>query len=157
MPSERDHREERHRIIREVLHRKKVTRQDEIVRELADRGIEATQSSVSRDLREMGAAKIRGRYSLPSAEGGAPSGDGFDDVVHFVREVRPAGPHLTVVLTAVGAAQRVGVAIDRARWPEVVGTLAGDDTLFVAARGAADQRKLLRKLASLRESVEIGA
>ena len=56
---------------------------------------------------------------------------------HFVRTVRPAGPHLAVVLTVVGSAQTVALALDHAGFPEVVGTVAGDDTIFVATATAA--------------------
>jgi len=63
--------------------------------------------------------------------------------------VRPAGPHLTVVLTRTGAAQRVGIELDRAGWDEIVGTVAGDDTIFVATAGAREQTRLLHRLNAL--------
>jgi transcriptional regulator of arginine metabolism len=53
---------------------------------------------------------------------------------------------LTVIRTTVGAAQSVAVAIDRSQWPEVVGTISGDDTIFVATQAASQQQKLLRRL-----------
>ena len=59
---------------------------------------------------------------------------------------KPAGPHLSVVFTATGAAQTVALAIDRAAWPEVVGTMAGDDTIFVATAGAQDQKRFFQRL-----------
>ena len=64
----------------------------------------------------------------------------------FVKSCHNAGPSLTVVRTTTGAAQSVALAIDKARWPEVVGTLAGDDTIFIASDGARGQRRLLERL-----------
>jgi transcriptional regulator of arginine metabolism len=58
----------------------------------------------------------------------------------------PAGASLTVVRTSIGAAQSVAVAIDRAEWPEVVGTISGDDTIFIATEDARAQRKLRERL-----------
>jgi len=154
MPAERNHRTERHATIRELLAAGMVRSQLELVRRMRSRGIEATQSSVSRDLRELGAAKIRGRYLLPDSAGAPASPPPaeipeIDEATAFVRAVRAAGPNLTVVLTRAGAAQRVALDLDRAGFPEVLGTVAGDDTIFVASKGAAAQRRLVRKLARL--------
>ena len=74
----------------------------------------------------------------------------------FVHGARTAGPNLIVLETAVGTAQTVAIAIDRAGWPEVVGTLAGDDTIFVATANARDQQRFLRHLDLLREKLTHG-
>jgi transcriptional regulator of arginine metabolism len=66
----------------------------------------------------------------------------------FVQDIKTAGGHLTVVQTSVGAAQRVAVFLDRSGWPEIVGTVSGDDTIFIATRNNVDQRRLLTKLRS---------
>jgi transcriptional regulator of arginine metabolism len=76
------------------------------------------------------------------------------DTLHYVRATRTAGPHLTLVITAVGAAQTVAIALDRCAWPEVVGTLAGDDTIFVATSGVRDQTVFLKHLDRLRAQAE---
>ena len=67
-------------------------------------------------------------------------------VAEFVREIRTAGPNLLVITTAVGAAQRVAVTLDRIDWSEVVGKLSGDDTIFVATMGSTQQRRLRGRL-----------
>ena len=64
----------------------------------------------------------------------------------FVRAVKTAGPHLLVLRTAVGAAQRVALALDRADWPEIVGNIGGDDTVFVATDSANHQKILAARL-----------
>jgi len=66
-----------------------------------------------------------------------------------VRDVRTAGGNLTVVKTAEGAAQRVAVYLDRSGWSEIVGTVSGDDTIFVATRGGGDQRRLVARLRAI--------
>ena len=129
------------RIIREST----VHNQDELVRALRKQGIEATQSSVSRDLRELGVAKAGDHYIVPNAESGSDSNP-FAAIANFVTDVRTAGPSLTVVKTTTGAAQSVAVAIDKASWPEIVGTISGDDTIFIATEDARTQRKLTGRL-----------
>lgn len=138
--------ETRQQAILEILPNERVTSQLELVDLLRRRGISATQSSVSRDLRELGVAWIGGRYALPAER--EERDPGLADFARFLRGMKPAGPHLTVIFTAVGTAQSVGLAIDRAGWPEVVGTMAGDDTVFVATAAARDQKRLIQRLES---------
>lgn len=133
----------RRAAILRILQETPVRNQGELVRVLKRQGFEATQSSVSRDLRELGVAKAGDRY-IPPVEN-VPH-DPFEAVASFVTEIRTAGPSLTVVKTTTGGAQSVAVAIDRARWPEVVGTISGDDTIFVATEDGRDQRKLRDRL-----------
>jgi transcriptional regulator of arginine metabolism len=137
----------RQRTILALLREAPAATQPELVEKLQACGIFATQSSVSRDLRELGVPRVAGRY-LPPAER-APADPGLATVLRLVRGARPAGPHLAVVATTVGAAQPVASALDRAGWPEVVGTLAGDDTIFVATAGARDQKRFLARLREL--------
>jgi transcriptional regulator of arginine metabolism len=134
----------RRETLRRIINRSPVGRQEDLVRLLGKAGYAATQSSVSRDLREHGVAKRGDRYVLP--EESAPVLDDFSAVARFVRGIRPAGPNLAVVRTTAGAAQSVAIVLDRADWPEVVGTLSGDDTIFVATANAAAQRRLLARL-----------
>ncbi len=134
----------RREALRRIILQSAVGRQQDLVRLLRKTGHHATQSSVSRDLRELGVAKLGDRYMMPDDV--QPEAGGFGSVAGFVRHLRTAGPHLTVVRTAAGAAQSVAIAIDRAQWSEVVGTVSGDDTIFVATAGAAAQRKLLARL-----------
>lgn len=134
----------RREALRQIISRSAVGRQEDLVRLLARAGHRATQSSISRDLRELGVAKQGDRYVLPGET--PPARDAFAAVAGFVRQVRPAGPSLTVVRTSTGAAQSVAIVLDRAQWPEVVGTISGDDTIFVATADAAAQRRLLARL-----------
>lgn len=134
----------RREALRRIIGQSAVGRQADLVRLLSRAGHRATQSSVSRDLRELGVAKQGDRYVLP--EEAPPPRTAFGAVAGFVRQVRAAGPSLTVIRTSAGAAQSVAIVLDRAHWPEVVGTISGDDTIFVATEGAPGQRRLLARL-----------
>ncbi len=144
MPIDRELREARQGAIRAVLARAPVASQAQLVAELRRQGIRATQSSVSRDLRDLGVARVAGRY-VPRGEGERRD-PRVAEVARLLRGVRRAGPNLIVVQTAVGAAQGVARAFDAAGWPEMVGSLAGDDTVFLATDGEGEQRRLLRRL-----------
>ena len=135
----------RRRAIAELLRSHVIRRQSELVRLLRAKGLEATQSSISRDLRDLGVAKLTVGYSLPEPARGN-NADALRPVAGFVRDIRAAGPNLLVIATATGAAQRVCVTLDRAGWPEVVGTISGDDTIFVATPGAGTQHRLVARL-----------
>ena len=137
--------QDRRRTIAELLGLHTIHRQAELVQLLRAEGYDATQSSVSRDLRDLGAAKLKDGYSLPERRNGNNE-QAFRLVAEFMRDIRSAGPNLLVITTAIGAAQRVALTLDRVDWPEVVGTVSGDDTIFVATTGAAAQKRLAARL-----------
>ena len=139
--------EDRRDALKRIIREEAVGRQAELVRLLKRAGHAVTQSSVSRDLRDLGVAKVGDRYVLQ--EVATTPAAGLAAVAAFVQDATPSGPHLTVVRTTTGAAQSVALAIDRARWPEVVGTISGDDTIFIATADARSQRVVLGRLRSL--------
>ena len=141
------HSNTRHSAILRILRAAPVRKQDEIVRRLREEGHEVTQSSISRDLRDLGVLKAGGRYLPP--EDGNRSLDDFGTLRQFVRGVATAGSALTVLRTTIGAAQSVANAINKAAWPEVVGTISGDDTIFIATDTAAAQATLVARLRDL--------
>ena len=137
----------RRTVLAKIIREQAVGRQTELVAMLRKHGHVATQSSVSRDLRELGVAKMGDRYVLP--ENNIPAKNDFSTLRQFVNARFTAGTNLTVLKTTVGSAQSVAVAIDTAQWPEVVGTISGDDTIFIATAGARAQRKLSLRLLAL--------
>jgi transcriptional regulator of arginine metabolism len=137
----------RRNMLAKIIREQAVGRQTELVDLLRKSGHVATQSSISRDLRELGVAKLGDRYVLP--ETALPAKSDFSALKQFVNARLTAGTNLTVLKTAVGSAQSVAVAIDTARWPEVIGTLSGDDTIFIATAGAREQRKLGERLLAI--------
>lgn len=138
----------RRAAILRILRESTVHNQDELVKVLRKQGFDATQSSVSRDLRELGVAKAGDHYIVPSDEV-AGAINPFAAVANFVLDVRVAGSSLTVVKTTTGTAQSVAVAIDDSNWPEIVGTISGDDTIFIATNDGREQRKLRERLRSV--------
>ncbi|MGB8327083.1 MAG: hypothetical protein WCE48_05840 [Steroidobacteraceae bacterium] len=138
---------ERRNAILRILRGGRVRKQEELVALLKRNGYSVTQSSVSRDLRGLGVLKASAGYVLPAEDITTANGN-FGTLTQFVRDVRKAGPSLTVVKTATGAAQSVALGIDKAGWPEVVGTISGDDTVFVATDDARAQAALVRRLRS---------
>ena len=137
----------RRAAILRILRESTVRNQDELVKVLKKQGFDATQSSVSRDLRELGVAKAGDHYIIPASAGSGPNP--FAAIANFVTGVRTAGPSLTVIKTATGTAQSVAVVIDEAEWPEVVGTISGDDTIFIATEDGREQKKLRERLRDL--------
>ena len=135
----------RRAAILRILRESTVRNQDELVKVLRKYGFDATQSSVSRDLRELGVAKAGDHYIVPASEDALASNH-FAAIANFVTAVKTAGPSLTVVKTTTGTAQSVAVAIDKSNWPEVVGSISGDDTIFLATEDAREQRKLTNRL-----------
>lgn len=134
----------RREALRRILRAHPARRQADLVRELQAQGFEVTQSSVSRDLRELGVARVNDRYVL--AEDGLNAPAPAVALAGFVREVLTAGPHITVVKTVTGAAQSVALLVDRERWTDVVGTISGDDTIFIASTDADAQRRIVERL-----------
>jgi transcriptional regulator of arginine metabolism len=148
--------------IREVLASSLITSQDELRRKLRRRGIDVTQATLSRDIHELRLFKGPSGYSLPDAYGnGGTSAAAVeeDDVPPSVEEmiesfgVRVKQAMNQVVLrTAMGGAQPVAAAMDRASWPEVVGTVAGDDTVLVICADAKRAAEVEARLRMMLES-----
>ncbi|HEX4377127.1 MAG TPA: hypothetical protein VHZ99_08250 [Steroidobacteraceae bacterium] len=142
------HQFERRNAILRILRGAEVRRQSDLAQLLRRDGFEVTQSSVCRDLRDLGVHKASGRYQAPSNEIARANGD-FGALAQFVRSIRVAGSSITVIKTSIGAAASVAVAVDKAEFDEVVGTISGDDTIFIATTDARAQRRLIDRLSTL--------
>lgn len=142
----------RQRAIAELIRSDALHSQDQVAHRLSELGFVATQATISRDLEQLGAIKVRrdGRiaYALPADVTPPPRTSArLESVVRdWVQSIRPAG-NLLVMKTPPGSAHIVGVAIDQARLDEVVGTICGDDTIFVAFEKAADARAFAQRFA----------
>lgn len=132
-----ENKESRQALIRELISEQQVPNQDALLKLLAEAGFAVTQSSVSRDLAELGVEKTGGHYRLPVS--GEASGLGILSAV-------PAGPNLLVLKTAIGAAPLAGVKLDALGLPQVIGTISGDDTIFLATADALGQQTVLKQL-----------
>ena len=125
--------QQRHNTVRNLLHEAPVANQDVLRRRLAERGFHVTQATLSRDIHEMRLSKGPLGYTLPKG-GEEDEGDSLPGIREVLRsfglEVRPAA-NLIIIITTTGGAQPVAAGIDYEDWPEVVGTIAGDDTVLV--------------------------
>jgi len=142
---------ERHEAIRRTITAKAIASQEELRRQLARQGWDVTQSTLSRDLRELRLARIpdrngQVRYSFPA------NGAGIRDQSQLARMLPQLLTHVEGVQTFVVArtiksgAQPVAEALDRLEWPDVAGTIAGDDTVLIICRSTAGRERVLRKL-----------
>src|SRR4026208_2243640 len=128
---------ERQQKILGLIQAKPVGTQQDLRALLEQAGVSATQSSVSRDLEELGIVKQHGHYTLPRANGATARGP---------LRLDHAGETLVVARTLPGLASAVAVEIDAAALTEVVGTIAGEDTIFIAVRDAKAQRPTIKQI-----------
>ena len=127
----------RQQKILSLIRARPIGTQEALREQLARSGVSATQSSVSRDLEELGVVKHHGRYALPQTNGDATRG---------LLGLAAAGDVLIVARCLPGLASAVAVEIDDAALPEIVGTLAGEDTIFIAVRDQKGQRASMKKI-----------
>lgn len=145
----------RQNLILELVDGEVVTSQEQLRERLRARGVETTQATLSRDIRHLGLVKraVDGAYRRPQAAETKPVADPDAILRHAVEEylrTRETVEQLVVLKTDEGQAQPLAVAIDRVRLGEIVGTIAGDDTILVICRSAADAITLEKKLDSFR-------
>jgi transcriptional regulator of arginine metabolism len=137
--------------ILELISTRPIRTQEELAEALAAEGWPVTQSSVSRDIATLRLVKVDGAYQRPARVVPAPDHPDERRILEGVLTVETAGDALVILHTPPGEANRVAVALDRLAWPEVIGTIAGDDTIFVAVRDQAAQRRVIRLIRSLGE------
>jgi|ERR1700752_1107310 len=128
---------ERQQKILSLIRAKPVGTQEDLRSLLERSGVAATQSSVSRDLEELGVVKHHGHYTLPRTNGATTRG---------LLSLDQAGDTLIIARTVPGLASAVAVEIDAAAITEIVGTIAGEDTIFIAVRDAKSQRVVTKEI-----------
>jgi transcriptional regulator of arginine metabolism len=151
--SERNMKFQRHDAIRELVAHALVANQDELRRKLRRRGFEVTQATLSRDIHELKLTKGPGGYSLPNGNSTVAQ---VDDAPPSVAEVMESfglnvqrAMNQVVLRTTMGGAQPMAAALDRESWGDVVGTIAGDDTVLVICsdvKRASEVEARLRKM-----------
>ena len=129
--------QDRQRKLLGLIQARPIATQDELRNHLELAGVSATQSSVSRDIEELGIVKQRGRYTVLRTNGAATRG---------LLSLDLSGENLVVARTELGRASAVAVDIDAAAIPEIVGTLAGEDTIFIAVHDQKAQRAAIKRI-----------
>ena len=141
-------RRQRHLKILELISTRPVRTQEELADALTALGWEVTQSSVSRDIAALRLVKAEGAYRRPPPRAERSDPD-ERRVGEGVLTMETAGDALVVLHTPPGEANHVAVALDRLAWPEVLGTIAGDDTIFLAVKDPRAQRRVLGEVRRL--------
>jgi transcriptional regulator of arginine metabolism len=146
-------------VIREVLSSSPVASQDELRRKLRRRGIHVTQATLSRDIHQLRVSKGPGGYSLPNGHGAPAIAAAADEdqppsvsemIDSFGLRVRQA-MNQVVLNTAMGGAQPVAASLDREQWPEVLGTIAGDDTVLIICIDSRHANEVATRLRTMLE------
>ncbi|MAF65705.1 MAG: arginine repressor [Planctomycetes bacterium] len=132
----------RRSTIRHILAGGPVHSQEELAARLSEHGLETTQSMLSRDLRALGVAKRAGAYELVVEERVTP----LEGLAALLRGARLAGEHLVCVFSEPGAASAVARALEAENLAGLVGTVAGDDTVFVAVESAPEGAALMARV-----------
>lgn len=135
----------RQAAILRLVSERRIASQAELVAHLAEEGLESTQSSVSRDLRELGVVRLGGRYVPAGAATAAPEGPVPPETA-LITSMQSIGANLIVIKTPPGLASAVAVRIDQQQIVEVAGTIAGDDTIFLAVASRSSQGRVIAAL-----------
>ncbi len=149
---------DRHAEILEVLKRHRVTSQEGLRELLQAKGTEVTQATLSRDIRELRLVKVPGadgtsHYSLPDEWESTPS---LESLLPTLFQSAEGVDHLLVVRTLKGGAQTVAAGIDWEEWPEVLGTLAGDDTILIILRDSETLDTVRARIQSMATPTHLG-
>lgn len=131
----------RQQTIINLISENSIDTQEQLTKSLSDAGFDVTQSSVSRDLNELGIVKLGGFYALPLSKNARFGFIGLET----------AGENLVVAKCESGLASAIAVQIDRAKITEIVGTIAGDDTIFIAVKNARTQKSVMKKICEMFE------
>lgn len=128
----------RQEILLKLISAERIASQSELARRLRSKNFDVTQASISRDLDELGVIKSAGVYTMPQKPSGV--------AVFGLRRLETSGDALIVAKCDSGLASAAAVRIDAARVPEIVGTIAGDDTIFIAVKDARSRRPAMKKI-----------
>lgn len=144
----------RSKKILEIIKEKDISTQEELVQELRKSGFSVTQATVSRDIKELGLIKVPGgagvsRYTLPGETVNTWNDDRLKRLFKSSVISMDSSENLIIIKTLPGEAQGVASAVDNAQWPEIIGTVAGDDTILVVTKPKKLTHVVMRKFASL--------
>lgn len=150
---------DRQNAILELVRAERVGSQEELRRLLRQRGWDVTQATLSRDLHELRLSRVPSpegvRYGAPGAMGSAASDEGqaaLDDLLPRLFVNADGVGELLILRTVIGGAQPIAVALDAEAWPEILGTIAGDDTILIICRSSAARERSTRRLRSLAQA-----
>lgn len=133
----------------ELVRRERISSQQELSSMLERHGVRATQSTLSRDIRDLGVVKVRGRYQPAGDPESGPQPVSLRQSLRRLILDHAVSGNILMLRTAAGNGHSLGVVLDSARWSEVLGTVAGDDTVFALLRSPRVGRQVRRKIEDL--------
>ena len=140
---------QRQKAILDLVRTSEIASQDDLMRGLKARQIDVSQSTLSRDIQELRLAKAGGVYAVVESEPAPGAEDSWRRIIReFLVDIAVA-QSIVVVKTGPGHASTVSQALDDAGWPEAIGTIAGENTVFIAVRSAKDGKKLEQRIREL--------
>ena len=140
---------QRHNAILDLVRSEEIASQEDLMRGLKSRHIDVSQSTLSRDIQELRLAKTGGVYTVVELEPGKASDESIRRIIReFLVDIDVA-QNIVVVKTGAGHASTVSQALDEAGWPEAIGTIAGENTIFIAVRSEKDGKKLEHRIREL--------
>jgi transcriptional regulator of arginine metabolism len=147
---------DRHAVIRDLIARYEVASQEELRQLLLKRGLDVTQSTLSRDLRELRLARIPGldgtaRYAEPEGPLEDSRTPALESLLPQLFVSVDGVSELILLRTLPGGAQAIAEAIDNREWPELLGTIAGDDTILMICRSAQARAKVTKRIREMAE------
>lgn len=123
----------------QVIQTRRISNQHDLLQALQNLNVYTNQATISRDLNDLGISKIRGVYCLPTIN---PGESALIDLLN----IDVAGDNLVIIKTLPGQASGVGSIIDNMKLTEIVGSIAGDDTLFIAVKGKQEQSNIIKHI-----------
>ena len=130
----------------DIVGRQRVGSQKRLAALLKGAGIQVTQSTLSRDIREVGLVKIRGRYCVSPEGPNALTEESVRRAFQHLALHSDVSGNILMIRTAPGNAHSIAVVMDAAQWPELMGTVAGDDTVFALLRNARLAKRVLKRI-----------
>ena len=148
-PESEQMKRQRHKAILDLVRSGEIASQEDLMEGLKARHIDVSQSTLSRDIQELGLAKAGGVYAVVESESAPAPEDSWKRIIReFLVDVDVA-QNIVVVKTGAGHASTVSQALDDTGWPEAIGTIAGENTVFIAVRSEKDGKKLERRIREL--------
>ena len=142
------HKKQRHELILKLVSTRYLSTQQDLILALKEHGAEATQSSISRDIKHLGLIKRAGQYHCPVLEISTSMGNFDAQQRRYIQKVEIINAFMIVMKTQPATAQAIAATLDRFEWPEIAGTIAGDDTIFIATRSEAHAKSIIKRLYS---------
>lgn len=139
---------QRHQLILQLVSTRYLATQLDLIAALKEHDVNATQSSISRDIKYLGLIKRAGQYHCPDLSISASAKVLDEQHRKYIQKIEIINPYMIVMKTKPATAQAIGASLDQLEWSEIAGTIAGDDTIFIATRSEDHAKSIIKRLYS---------